>query len=278
MACVLLPLLDGAQSAAILLSLSGCSLRSPDLQEVFLGTQNTDEGFGFTDPTLLNSETTDKSALASQFDSVLAGLFPLLTTEQRKSVADQYPISEAPTSPSGTNNITFDRISTVIAESTFVCVLTFPSLLFLSHLLTPARSLTNDSCPTYWSAEAFGSSAHKGIFNYGPATHAFDTSYYIGRVWDGKKSVSSVQSFTGALGGFVKAFDPNKNPASSSVNPFWPTFDTGKQLMFDTEVDENTLSPADPEVVKTSSLTSYGTSQRAKCDFWRGSISKNAGL
>jgi len=48
--------------------------------------------------------------------------------------------------------------------------------------------------------------------------------------------------------------------------------------MFDTEVDENTLSPADPEVVKTSSLTSYGTSQRAKCDFWRGSISKNAGL
>lgn len=63
-----------------------------------------------------NDTTTNQTQLSSQFNKLLAGLFPLFTAEQIQAVASQYPVSDAPT----TGN-TFTRISNVIADSTFVC-------------------------------------------------------------------------------------------------------------------------------------------------------------
>jgi hypothetical protein len=53
---------------------------------------------------------------------LLAGLFPLFTPEEIQSVAAQYPISDAPS----TGN-TFNRISNIIADSTFVCPVSLES-------------------------------------------------------------------------------------------------------------------------------------------------------
>lgn len=75
------------------------------------------QGFIFTDPNLLTSATTQQATLQNQFDLTLKGLFPLLTQSQRQQVAQQYPIADAPI----TGN-TFQRISTIIADSTFVYV------------------------------------------------------------------------------------------------------------------------------------------------------------
>lgn len=75
----------------------------------------------FTDPTIVNDTTTDQTQLASQFDHLLVGLFPYITTDERQAVAKQYPISEAPSKGN-----TFSRISAVIADSTFVCVASRP--------------------------------------------------------------------------------------------------------------------------------------------------------
>lgn len=90
------------------------------------------EGFIFTDPTLENATTTGKEALAAQFDSTLAGLFPLLTGEERQSVVQQYPSSDAPAAKGNT----FTRISSIIADSTFVCVRALSPF-----LLVPSRAL-----------------------------------------------------------------------------------------------------------------------------------------
>ncbi|PRQ70093.1 cephalosporin esterase precursor [Rhodotorula toruloides] len=240
------PVVDGTfltERASLLLAKGKKNLNG----NLFTGINNLDEGFIFTDATIQNDTISDQSQRVSQFDRLLAGLFPYITSEERQAVAKQYPISDAPSKGN-----TFSRISAVIADSTFVC-------------------------PTYWTAEAFGSSAHKGLFDYAPAHHATDNSYYIGSIWNGKKSVSSVQSFDGALGGFIETFNPNNNAANKTINPYWPTFDSGKQLLFNTTT-RDTLSPADPRIVETSSLTDFGTSQKTKCDFWRGSISVNAGL
>ena len=105
-------------------------------QDVFWGNNNANEGFIFVDPTLENATTTGKEARAAQFDSTLAGLFPLLTGEERQSVAQQYPSSDAPASKGNT----FTRISSIIADSTFVCVLA-RSLLLLRAPLTLAGFL-----------------------------------------------------------------------------------------------------------------------------------------
>ncbi|GAA5853878.1 hypothetical protein JCM9279_005753 [Rhodotorula babjevae] len=241
------PVIDGSfltKRASVLLEQGQDTLNGG----VFWGNNNANEGFIFTDPTLMNATTTGE-ALAAQFDSTLAGLFPLLTVEERESVAQQYPSSDAP--PSKGN--TFTRISSIIADSTFVC-------------------------PTYWSVEAFGSSSYKSLFAYGPATHAFDLGYYLDALWTGTKSVSSIQSFTGAIGGFIRNFNPNDNPANSTINPSWPTYDSGEEMLFNLTMPMNLLSAADPRIIKTSSLNDFSTNQKEKCDFWRGSISRNAGL
>ncbi|GAA5946916.1 hypothetical protein JCM3775_004177 [Rhodotorula graminis] len=242
------PVVDGSfltKRASVLLKQGQKNLNG----DVFYGNSNADEGFIFTDPTLQNDTTTSPAALDAQFDSTLAGLFPLITAEERQSVAQQYPASSA----SSSKGNTFARISSIIADSTFVC-------------------------PTYWSVEAFGTSAYKSRFAYGPATHAFDLQYYSGELWTGTKSVSSIQSFAGAIGGFIRSYNPNDNPANSTINPSWPTYDSSEEMLFNLTMPLNLLSTADPRVIKTSSLTDFGTSQREKCDFWRGSISKNAGL
>lgn len=84
-------------------------------------------------------------------------------------------------------------------------------------------------------------------------------------------------SFTGALEGFVRTWDPNQNPAAPDLNPHWPTFDARKELLFNTTTGDS-AAEADPKVIEASSIKVYGTSQTEKCDFWRGSISVNAGL
>lgn len=133
------------------------------------------------------------------------------------------------------------------------------------------------SCPTYWATSAFGSSAYKGTFDYGPATHAFDVQYYVGPITAGQNSFSSIQSFAGALAGYMLSADPNENPMNATVNPHWPTFDSNQELFFNTTA-RDTSSPANPTVVSTAGLSESGASQVNKCDFWRGSISVNAGL
>ena len=90
------------------------SALAPQLK--FLGINNQDEGYIFTDSSIINDTTTDTTQLGNQFNKLLAGLFPLFTAEQIQSVAAQYPISSAPS----TGN-TFNRISNIIADSTFVC-------------------------------------------------------------------------------------------------------------------------------------------------------------
>ncbi|GAA6026032.1 hypothetical protein JCM8202_002530 [Rhodotorula sphaerocarpa] len=215
--------------------------------EKVVGINQADEGFIFVDPALLDESTTDEDELSRQFDSLLASLFPLLTASERESVAEQYPITEG----SATGN-TFDRIKNVIADATLIC-------------------------PTYWFTEAFGSDGWKGIFAYGNAYHHEDVGYYQGPIWDGERSVSSVVSFTGALEGFVRTWDPNQNPAAPDLNPHWPTFDARKELLFNTTTGDS-AAEADPKVIEASSIKVYGTSQTEKCDFWRGSISVNAGL
>ncbi|GAA5907577.1 hypothetical protein JCM8208_000006 [Rhodotorula glutinis] len=242
------PVVDGTfltKRASVLLEQGQENLNG----DIFYGNNNADEGFIFTDPTLQNDTTTSPGSLKAQFDSTLAGLFPLLTAEERQSVAQQYPASGAPSSKGNT----FTRISTIIADSTFVC-------------------------PTYWSVESFGSSAYKSRFAYGPATHAFDLGYYLDELWTGTKSVSSVQSFTGAIGGFVRDYNPNDNPANATINPSWPSFDSGEEMLFNLTEPMNLLSAADPRIIETSSLKAFGSEQTSRCDFWRGSISKNAGL
>ena len=99
----------------------------------FLGINNQDEGYIFTDPSIINDTTTEATQLGSQFDKLLAGLFPLFTPEEIQSVAAQYPISDAPS----TGN-TFNRISNIIADSTFVC----PVSLEFGRGVTMKRNLT----------------------------------------------------------------------------------------------------------------------------------------
>ncbi|GAA5990724.1 hypothetical protein JCM10908_003209 [Rhodotorula pacifica] len=212
----------------------------------FLGINNQDEGYIFTDPSIINDTTTDANQLGNQFNQILSGLFPLFTPAEIQSVAAQYPISDAPSKGN-----TFNRISNIIADSTFVC-------------------------PTYWTAEAFGSSAWKGIFDYGAATHGSDVAWYQGPIWTRNHSVSAENSFAGSFEGFIQTYDPNNNPATK-INPSWPTYDSGEQVLFNTTT-RSLLSEADPSIVQTSSISVYGTTQTTKCDFWRGSISVNAGL
>lgn len=90
------------------------------------------------------------------------------------------------------------------------------------------------------------------------------------------RSVSATTSFAGSFEGFVQTFDPNNNPATG-INPPWPPFNTGEQLLFNTTT-RDTQSEADPSIVDTASIRVYGSTQTAKCDFWRGSISVHAGL
>ncbi|TNY19939.1 cephalosporin esterase precursor [Rhodotorula diobovata] len=242
------PVIDGTfliDRASVLLARGKAHLNG----ERLTATNNVAEGLVFTDPTLANDSTTDPQALAAQFDALVAGLFPLLTPEDRQAVAREYPIEEAGTQTQG---ITFARVSSVLGDATLVC-------------------------PTYWLASAFAPDAHKGLFSYGPGTHGFDSLYYSGAIWDGQKSVSSVQSLDGALGGFLRAGDPNLNPANSTVNPAWPAWDprAGRQrleLVFGTERSGDTLSEARPRVVRT------GEAQVERCAFWRGEVAARAGL
>ncbi|KWU41571.1 cephalosporin esterase precursor [Rhodotorula sp. JG-1b] len=203
--------------------------------------------YGATDPTLLGDNTTDAIQLAEQFDAALASYYPYLTSAERQLVAQQYPIEDAPEA----GNNTFQRIEQVIGDSTFIC-------------------------PTYWTAEAFGANGWKGTFNYGNAYHADDAAWYDGPIWNGPHSVSALTSFIGGFEGFILAHDPNKNPATK-INPYWPTFDTYQQIFFNTTT-RSTDSAAAPHIVDSTSLRNFGTSQLAKCDFWRGKISVNAGL
>jgi hypothetical protein len=134
------------------------------------------------------------------------------------------------------------------------------------------------SCPAYWAAEAFDSSAHKGTFAYSPATHGWDTFYYLGNIFGGNRSRSSVESFDGTLAGaMLGSFDPNDNPVDPHVNPHWPTYDTREELVFQT-VSMDPSAPADPVVVQSTSMHRFAKNQLARCEFWRGRISKNAGL
>ncbi|GAA5993170.1 hypothetical protein JCM10908_001322 [Rhodotorula pacifica] len=217
----------------------------------FLGISNTHEGYGATDPTLLGDNTTDATQLAKQFDAALASYYPYLTPAERQLVAQQYPIADAPES----GNNTFQRIEQVIGDSTFIC-------------------------PTYWAVEAFGANGWKGTFNYGEAHHADDAAWYDGPIWApgiyGPHSVSALTSFIGGFEGFIQTYDPNNNPATK-INPPWPTFDSYQQMFFNTTT-RNTGSAAAPHVIDSTSLRNFGTSQLAKCDFWRGNISVNAGL
>ncbi|TKA53421.1 hypothetical protein B0A53_04407 [Rhodotorula sp. CCFEE 5036] len=213
----------------------------------FLGISNSHEGYGATDPTLLGDNTTDATQLAKQFDAALASYYPYLTSAERQLVAQQYPIEDAPEA----GNNTFQRIEQVIGDSTFIC-------------------------PTYWTAEAFGANGWKGTFNYGNAYHADDAAWYDGPIWNGPHSVSALTSFIGGFEGFIQSYDPNNNPATK-INPYWPTFDTYQQMFFNTTT-RSTDSAAAPHIIDSTSLRNFGTSQLARCDFWRGNISVNAGL
>lgn len=218
-----------------------------------------------------NDTTTDKTQLSQQFNTILSGLFPLFTQAQIEKVAQEYPISDAPTKGN-----TFDRIKNIIADSTFVCPVSLGPLPSFSRTgrLTRARYLFPPQ--TYWTAEAFKSNAWKGIFDYGPATHGSDVAWYQGMIWNGQHSVTAENSFAGSFEGFIQTYNPNNNPATN-INPHWPPFTTGEELLFN-QTARSTLSKADPSIVKESSIMVYGTTQKAKCDFWRGSISVNAGL
>ena len=114
----------------------------PRAQEVFWGNNNGLEGFIFADPSIQSDPTTDSATLAAQFDKLVAGLFPLITAKERQAVAQQYPISDA----AAVGN-SFDRISTVIADSTFVCVLA-PSLLLLARALLTLAGFRAAALPT----------------------------------------------------------------------------------------------------------------------------------
>lgn len=134
------------------------------------------------------------------------------------------------------------------------------------------------SCPTYWAAEAFGTSGFKSTFNYGQSTHGQDLGWYTNVIYDNGKSVSSVNSFTGAIGGFFNSFNPNANSLDATINPPWPTYNTGDEMLFNLVDKYNLYSNAAPVVVPTPTLLHFGPNQQAACDFWRGSISVNAGL
>ncbi|BGP29746.1 hypothetical protein JCM10296v2_001491 [Rhodotorula toruloides] len=241
------PVTDGSflrDRASVLLSQGRAKLNGMFLTAI----NNADEGAIWADPTLAADSTTDPTALASQFDRLLSGLFPQLNASDRQTVAEYYSIS--PAHPVGN---TAARISAVIADSTF-------------------------NCPSYWLAEAFGSSAHKGTFAISPASHGWNTFYYLGDIFGGNRSRSSVESFDGALAGAILgSFDPNKNPANPHLNPYWPTFNTHKELVFNTTTTKPG-SPAGSHVVKTSSLKRFGKDQLERCEVWRGPISQNAGL
>ncbi|BGP53624.1 hypothetical protein JCM8202v2_001191 [Rhodotorula sphaerocarpa] len=186
----------------------------------------------------VSSVSPRQTKLAQQFDATLAGLFPLLTASERERVAHEYPVSEG-----STVGNTFDRIKNVIADSTFVC----PGLITDAHT------------KTYRFVEAFGSHGWKGLFAYGNAYHHDD--------------VAAVTSFAGALEGFLRAYDPNENPAAApGVNPQWPTFDSRKQLVFNTTTGDP-RAEANPEVIETAAIKVYGSTQMEKCDLWAGNIS-----
>lgn len=125
-------------------------------------------------------------------------------------------------------------------------------------------------------AEAFGRSGWKGIFNYGDATHGIDTAWYQGPIWNGQHSVSALTSFAGSFEGYALTYNPNNNPATD-LNPFWPTFDSHHQMYFNTTT-RNTLSEADPRIVRSSCIMSMSKAQKERCDFWRSEISVHAGL
>ena len=222
----------------------------------------------------MGDNTTNATQLAKQFDAALASYYPYLTPAERQLVAQQYPIGDAPEA----GNNTFQRIEQVIGDSTFICPVR-PPFLFSSdeesrmHVadISSARALQ-----TYWTAEAFGANGWKGTFNYGNAYHADDAAWYDGPIWNEPHSVSALTSFIGGFEGFIQSGDPNKNPATK-INPYWPTFDTYQQMLFNTTT-RSTDSAAAPHIIDSTSLRNFGTSQLAKCDFWRGNISVNAGL
>ena len=91
-------------------------------------------------------------------------------------------------------------------------------------------------------------------------------------------TLSSVHAFTGAIGGLVESFNPNQNPVVANANPSWPTYDSGNEMFFNLTQQYNIFSDAVSVVAPTTSIARYGGTQQTKCDFWRGSIAKNAGL
>ncbi|GAA6033960.1 hypothetical protein JCM8097_000429 [Rhodosporidiobolus ruineniae] len=253
------PVLDGEggmlrERASVALSQGRVRKRVEGQGVKVIALNNEDEGLIFEDPTLLTDSTASPSTLSSQFDALLAGLYPLLTASERSTVASLYPSTAF---NSTGNSVT--RLGAVIGDATFIC-------------------------PDYWLAAAVSqsSTAWKGAFAQGSSYHQQDLPYFVGNVWAGDKSVASVQSFTGALVGFILAGDPNANPTNTSVNPYWPAFrseeEEGRVMVFNT-TSADPLSQADPRVVRLGEVRNLaGQGQREVCEFWRGSISKNAGL
>lgn len=224
-------------------------------------------GLVFTDPNLLEDATLDPAELDRRFEAELEHLFPTLDANDRLAISRQYPLMNGSDATS-----TFERISLIYGDAFLVC---------------PVRR--NDKCrhsisvphdlvllQGYWTAEAFGSSAWKGIFAYGSSTHGIDAEWYLGMIWNGRHSESALNSFTGSFEGFVQTYDPNNNPATL-INPYWPTYETQGEMYFKT-AEFDTASQAIPRIVETSSQVALGVTQLDRCAFWRSEVGSRAGL
>ncbi len=85
----------------------------------------------------------------------------------------------------------------VITDSTFVC----PTVRRESKLRCGPFTFTNARWPgplQYWTAQAFGDKAYKGLFAYGTAFHGSDTGYYLNKILEGQR-VSCVASRSSCL-------------------------------------------------------------------------------
>lgn len=209
-----------------------------------MSLNNYNEGYGFTDPSLMSSDTNQTDAqLDATLDTYIQSVLPNLFAEQRQSILQEYPVSDFPRA-----NNTFLRAETINGLAIFVC---------------PGYNMAKGAAETAWY----------GQYVAGDSLHAEDVALYGQANLTAAASQSLINSFDGAFLSFALTGSPNNNPLDASINPYWPTLSSSEVLVFNTTTGgvfgqaAPTLAPANAPIAPD-----FSKGRVDQCNFWLGPI------
>ncbi|KAH9478952.1 Carboxylesterase patB [Psilocybe cubensis] len=155
-----------------------------------LSVTNTFEGTRFVNQTTANTV---------EVPTYVTQLFPQLTPQQAKMVADQY-------APLGTPIF---QVNAIMGESIFIC-------------------------PTYMLLRAFDQRGFKGEFAIPPGSHGLDVSFYFnnGVLPSAFPNQQFVTAFAESFQNFVVSLDPNVKSDRADITSLWKQWGGSNEMLF----------------------------------------------